>query len=769
MKRMVFILLIVSISICYQNGGFSSSGAEEPIYFPDASLRDAIEWWLDISDPTPDDMLALTWFYAEDEGIVNLNGIEYAANLMSLDLGDNQISDISALSGLTNLECLDLGENQISDISALSGLTNLKSLDLWGNQISDISALSGLTNLECLYLGENQISDISALSGLTNLKSLDLWCNQISDISALSGLTNLWGLVLWCNQISDISALSGLKNLEYLGLFDNQISDISALSGLTNLRGLDLRVNPLNEEAYDIYIPSILKNNPGIELRYDPPPVANFTCLETAQSGEKVTFDASGSTDPDGEIVSYDWDFGDGSHGTGISVAHRFTGKMNETKTYTVTLIVMDNSGNSDTKSASVTVYPLIRYIKVYSSLSELLPFPTPPIINVTVYYNWVDEIGGQDEYIVSKVHLNNEPSLNFSLYMFSIKDAGERIWLKIHKGVGEEDVSFTYPFNEPRDSVKTIGNEYFEGLSVGPNSNLNFLVYGVEIGVGPHGIGPSFFRVSRTIELGPGKQTDVPSIYPDEKVAGILAGVASPVELRIYDSEGNFTGLVGGVIQELIPISIYDSESNTAVIFCSSGFYRYEVVGTNEGTYGLNITSVDEGVTNTFEAIDIPTTAGSIHEYTIDWEALSSDEEGVILEIDNNGDGFFEQTAIADNDMSYYELALQTETVIDFDPDTLNLKSEGKFATVYIELPEDFDVSEIDISSLVLNESVPALTKPIATGDYDIDGINDLMVKFDFQELIKMLGPGEQRIDLAGRLLDGKPFAGFDIIRVIN
>jgi len=70
---------------------------------------------------------------------------------------------------------------------------------------------------------------------------------------------------------------------------------------------------------------------------------------------------------------------------------------------------------------------------------------------------------------------------------------------------------------------------------------------------------------------------------------------------------------------------------------------------------------------------------------------------------------------------------------------------------------------------SLELNELVPPLPKPIEIGDYDSDGINDLMVKFDRQELIEVLEPGEQIIDITGRLWDGRPIAGFDIIRVIH
>ncbi len=61
-----------------------------------------------------------------------------------------------------------------------SDLESLTTLYLQDNNISDISALSGLTNLEWLYLDENNISDISALSGLTNLEELDLRGNPLS-------------------------------------------------------------------------------------------------------------------------------------------------------------------------------------------------------------------------------------------------------------------------------------------------------------------------------------------------------------------------------------------------------------------------------------------------------------------------------------------------------------------------------------------------------------------------------------------------------------
>ena len=202
--------------------------AEEPVYFPDVNLRAAVEAELGITDPTPTDMLGLTYLDAGGRGIVDLTGLEYAKNLTMLTLDGNQISDISPLSALTSLQLLWISNNQISDISPLSGLTNLQWLGMWSNKISNLTSLAGLIDLRELFLGLNQISDISPLSALTNLQEVSMIGNQISDISPLSGFTNLQYLSLWAN--------------------------------------------PLNWEAYCVYIPIILNNNVGINMYADPNP-----------------------------------------------------------------------------------------------------------------------------------------------------------------------------------------------------------------------------------------------------------------------------------------------------------------------------------------------------------------------------------------------------------------------------------------------------------------------------------------------------------------
>ncbi|WP_165872147.1 PKD domain-containing protein [Tenacibaculum sp. M341] len=65
-----------------------------------------------------------------------------------------------------------------------------------------------------------------------------------------------------------------------------------------------------------------------------------------------VNFDATASTDPSGNGLSYNWDFGDGATDTGVTVAHTFT----QVGSYEVVLTVDNGAGLSDTESMTITV-----------------------------------------------------------------------------------------------------------------------------------------------------------------------------------------------------------------------------------------------------------------------------------------------------------------------------------------------------------------------------------------------------------------------------
>jgi PKD repeat protein len=80
-------------------------------------------------------------------------------------------------------------------------------------------------------------------------------------------------------------------------------------------------------------------------------PTASFTA---AVDGQSAVVDASASSDPEGDPLTYGWDFGDQTTGTGQQATHAYTAAG----TYTVTLTVTDAGGLSNTVTRSVVIPP---------------------------------------------------------------------------------------------------------------------------------------------------------------------------------------------------------------------------------------------------------------------------------------------------------------------------------------------------------------------------------------------------------------------------
>lgn len=107
----------------------------------------------------------------------------------------------------------------------------------------------------------------------------------------------------------------------------------------------------------------------------------------------------------------------------------------------------------------------------------------------------------------------------------------------------------------------------------------------------------------------------------------------------------------------------------------------------------------------------------------------------GAAMVSDVTGDGV--NDIIFTNADGLYVFSLPSiEATVDVDPDTLNLKSNGEWISAYIELPSGYDVGNIDVGSIVLTVDGADFyvdpAAPTAIGDYDLDGISDLMVKFN-------------------------------------
>ena len=82
------------------------------------------------------------------------------------------------------------------------------------------------------------------------------------------------------------------------------------------------------------------------------PPVVIIDISGNNSVNDIIYFDASKSYDPDGTILSYEWDFGDGKTGIGPNTSHSYSNPGE----YTVTLIVTDNNGTIYSKSIMINI-----------------------------------------------------------------------------------------------------------------------------------------------------------------------------------------------------------------------------------------------------------------------------------------------------------------------------------------------------------------------------------------------------------------------------
>lgn len=131
-------------------------------------------------------------------------------------------------------------------------------------------------------------------------------------------------------------------------------------------------------------------------------PIASFIADPTS-GGDPLTvnFDASASTDPDGDVLTYSWDFGDGSTGTGALVDHTYLGLGS----YVATLTVSDGNGGSDQAVEIIEVVELVCDLATIYEVPRATSLPT--INNASYDYIYVLGEGGPDLSNVTNFTIN--------------------------------------------------------------------------------------------------------------------------------------------------------------------------------------------------------------------------------------------------------------------------------------------------------------------------------------------------------------------------
>jgi hypothetical protein len=133
---------------------------------------------------------------------------------------------------------------------------------------------------------------------------------------------------------------------------------------------------------------------------------------------------------------------------------------------------------------------------------------------------------------------------------------------------------------------------------------------------------------------------------------------------------------------------------------------------------------------------------------------------------------GMIDDVRIYDRALSESEIAalagIPAVAAIDISPDPLSFGNRGKWVTCYIEPPEGYSVSEIDVHSVLLENLLEVQYSAVQGGV--------LLVKFDRQDVMAyidlVLGvtpPADVTLMVSGQLTDGFFFAGTDVVRVIE
>jgi len=235
-----------------------------------------------------------------------------------------------------------------------------------------------------------------------------------------------------------------------------------------------------------------------------------------------------------------------------------------------------------------------------------------------------------------------------------------------------------------------------------------------------------------------------------------------SPGELRVYDVQGSVTGMIDGQIVENIPNSGYDPSGDTVVIWSAVNPLMFEVVGTEDGAYGLTagLVGIDDYIN--FNAVNIPTSTDATHQYSIDWDALAEGEEGVTVQVDSDGDGIFEQTITcdatlqppiaeangpyegsegspitfdasgsydADGNITLYEWDFDGDEIYDTNSTSSNIThtwGDDHNGTVALRVTDDDGLTTVNTTEVVVNNVPPAVEAgPDGTAECCVDEIS--------------------------------------------
>jgi Leucine-rich repeat (LRR) protein len=228
-------------------------------------------------------------------------------NLLSLDLSENSIDDMTSFGQFHDLQYLNLSTNHLVNLSNIRNSIHLSELNLSNNELANLNGIEKLINLTKLNLSQNKLIgelDFSK-SELPHLEVLNLSENNIQSVLGIENLPELRVLDLTENQLIQISCSYKHKSLKKLVLKLNNLKRLN-LEPFPNLRVLRVDGNSLNVLT-DI---NRLKHLQELSVKCQSNTnivdniMQNSTILQTLDLSGNIRFDLAGFANRTSEIQS---------------------------------------------------------------------------------------------------------------------------------------------------------------------------------------------------------------------------------------------------------------------------------------------------------------------------------------------------------------------------------------------------------------------------------------------------------------------------------
>jgi DNA-binding beta-propeller fold protein YncE len=310
-------------------------------------------------------------------------------------------------------------------------------------------------------------------------------------------------------------------------------------------------------------------------------------------------------------------------------------------------------------------------------------------------------------------------------------------------------------------DSSSATHNTVIASVSTGKNSTtITVSPDGTRIYVGTEDSIEILESVGYSViaSVSTGKNTTTITVSPD---GTLLFAVTSEGDVLIVDVEP------GSSTENSVIASVSTGKNTTTVTVSPDGSLLYLVQENSDEVIVINVETIGS-VAALEQPVVLP--PKSVHVTFLDTIPTGDNPEDLVF--DPTGSGKFLIVTSGDQMVTLYgETSKEFVADIRVTPRTLNLQSRGRFVEGLIELapPATVGAADIDVSTVLLQDTIPVVPGSAELYDEDEDGIDDLVVKFDRVAFQTIMPLGEfVPVKISGEA-GIHTFTGWDTIRTIR